>query len=137
MFMKQFKKSTHIILGFWLNLTWNRVYGEKRLTNSTLWRVLFKASQKGAYRKQNNNDVTLKDIITPKYFDSIAFTVRESSGYDPINKSFNAFSLAMHFGTYLKTVCDDLYHLILKEAKAFKCETGIDLKMRLQDIKCF
>ncbi|CAG9827439.1 unnamed protein product [Diabrotica balteata] len=89
-----------------------------------------------SYRKlANNSQLSLKDILFPKNFDMIISAVRDISGYDPIKKSFTSPSLAMHLGTSLKQVCEELMHLILKECNGFKCESPNDSAIRLNNIK--
>lgn len=91
-----------------------------------------------AYRKLvNNQDTTLKDLLHPKNFDIVVAAVRSISGYDPVRKTFTAASLAMHLGTSLKTVSDELTHLILKESRGFKCSYPSVKEECLKNIKNF
>lgn len=85
----------------------------------------------------NNNNVTLKDIIHPKYFETVIFAVRQVAGYDHATKTFKAPSLAMHLGTSVKSICDELIHLILQEHVGFKCKTQSDAKTRIEEVKNF
>ncbi|CAH0556875.1 unnamed protein product [Brassicogethes aeneus] len=90
------------------------------------------------YRKiTNNNNVSLKNILLPRYFDTVISAVRNLVGYDHLKKTFNAPSLAMHLGTSLKFVCDELTHLILKETEGFKCVSPQEKEIWLHDIKNF
>lgn len=85
-----------------------------------------------------DNTVSLKDIIKPKYFDNILTAVRHITGYDPKRKVFNKSpSLAMHYGTFLKLICDELGHLILKESPGFTCKSKEKTENWLKDIKHF
>lgn len=81
--------------------------------------------------------VSLKDILKPKNFDTILNAVRQITGYDPIKKVFTAPSVAMHLGTHLKIVCDELIHLILKESPGFTCESKEDMGFWQQEVKNF
>nr|CAI5840136.1 unnamed protein product [Callosobruchus analis] len=84
-----------------------------------------------------NRTITLTDIIHPQNFDMVVSAVRHVVGYDPFKKTFKTPSLAMHMGTSLKLVCDELTHLILKESDGFKCTTTDQQKLWLQDVKNF
>lgn len=78
-----------------------------------------------AYRELiKNNSISLKDIVKPKNFDNILAAARNITGYDPVKKVFAAPSLAMHLGSHLKLVADELNHLILKESPGFTCDTA-------------
>lgn len=91
-----------------------------------------------AYRKlTNNQDITLKDLLHPKNFDFVVAAVRSISGYDPLRKTFTAASLAMHLGTSLKIVCDELTHLILKENRGFTCSSAAVAEECLKNVKNF
>ncbi|KAI4455725.1 hypothetical protein MML48_9g00002688 [Holotrichia oblita] len=90
------------------------------------------------YRKlTNKKQVDFKDLLHPKNFDDIITTVRELSGYDHTKKSFKSPSLAMHLGTTLKLISDELIHLVLKEARGFTCKIKNELQSWLQSIKNF
>lgn len=91
-----------------------------------------------SYRQYvNNNDVTLKDIFHPKNFENVVTAVRIISGYNSSTKQFTAASLAMHMGTSLKTVADELTHLILKESIGFRCNSTTAREELLKNIKNF
>ncbi|KAF5294386.1 hypothetical protein FQR65_LT19983 [Abscondita terminalis] len=91
-----------------------------------------------AYRSLiNNESVTLKEIFHPKNFDNVVSAARKISGYDPLTKKFTAASLSMHMGTTLKTVCDELSHLIVKETIGFRCKSIHETEERLKHIKQF
>nr|CAI5826436.1 unnamed protein product [Callosobruchus analis] len=81
----------------------------------------------------NDNTVQLKDIIRPHHFDAVLSAVRQVVGYDPFKKTFKSPSLAMHLGTSLKLVCDELTNYILKETVGFKLDTRDESKAILQD----
>ncbi|KAI4464826.1 hypothetical protein MML48_3g00002230 [Holotrichia oblita] len=90
------------------------------------------------YRKlTNKKQVDFKDLLHPKNFDDIITTVRELSGYDHTKKSFKSPSLAMHLGTTLKLISDELIHLVLKEARGFTCKNKNEMQSWLQSIKNF
>lgn len=91
-----------------------------------------------AYRKLiNNRDISLKDLLHPKNFDIVVAAVRNISGYDPLRKTFTAASLAMHLGTSLKTVADELIHLILKESRGFRCSSPAVAEESLKNVENF
>lgn len=85
----------------------------------------------------NNVNIGLKDILHPKNFDNVMSAVRTVVGYDPLQKTFKAPSLALHLGTSLKIVCDELAHLVLKQASGFKCKTENEVSCWLKNIKNF
>ncbi|KAJ8945464.1 hypothetical protein NQ314_009216 [Rhamnusium bicolor] len=65
-----------------------------------------------------NENVSFKDILHPKHFDMTS-------------------SLAMHLGTSLKFTCEELTHLIVKESEGFKCQSSIERKLWLENVKNF
>ncbi|KAF5307102.1 hypothetical protein FQR65_LT18464 [Abscondita terminalis] len=85
----------------------------------------------------NNPNVTFKDLFHPKHFDTVITTVRNIAGYDHVRKSFKAPSLAMHLGTSLKTVCDELIHLILKESPGYRCKSTEEAQKWIKEVKHF
>lgn len=85
----------------------------------------------------NNKQVALKDVIRPQNFDAVITAVRDISGYNHESKTFRAPSLAMHLGTSLKLVCDELSHLILKHTKGFTCSSITMVKSWREDVKFF
>lgn len=85
----------------------------------------------------NDEKIEFKDILQPKYFDIIVTAVRQLSGYDYIAKTFNAPSLAMHFGTNLKVISDELLHLILRQSKGFRCKNKQETENWLELVKNF
>lgn len=91
-----------------------------------------------AYRDVvNNPKICFKDILRTKNFDNILAAARNISGYDPQEKSFKSPSLAMHLGSYLKDVSDELTHLILKESPGFACGSSEESGRWLQEIERF
>ncbi|KAJ8949759.1 hypothetical protein NQ318_018233 [Aromia moschata] len=75
-------------------------------------------------KMMENENMALKDILHPKYFDNVISPVRNIEGYDAFKKSFKGPSLAMHLGTSLKLIYNELIHLILKgDIKKFREET--------------
>lgn len=91
-----------------------------------------------AYRKLvNNAEVTLTDLFHPRNFDSVLMAVRTITGYDPIKKTFKSPSLAMHLGTSLKMVADELSNSVLKESSGFRCKTPAEKEGTLKNIKHF
>lgn len=91
-----------------------------------------------AFRKiKNEKDIHFKDLLHPTNFDSVLSAARNIVGYDPFQKTFKSPSLALHLGTSVKMVCDELSHLILKEANGFKCESQSHADTWLKHIKNF
>lgn len=62
----------------------------------------------------NSPNLQLKDVLLPKHFDDMLTAVRSVVGYDPIEKAFKTLNLAMHLGTSLKILSNELIHLILR-----------------------
>ncbi|KAJ8967790.1 hypothetical protein NQ317_003099 [Molorchus minor] len=90
------------------------------------------------FRKLTNNDqIEFKTILHPKNFDAIVTSARSLSGYDHSKKTFRSPSLAMHLGTSLKIMSDELSHLILKEAKGFTAKNKTEAENWLRDVKNF
>lgn len=91
-----------------------------------------------SYRKiVGKTNIGLKDILHPKNFDTVLHAARTVVGYDPEKNTFQSPSLAMHFGTTLKMVCDELTHLIIKEKRGFKCNSLAHGQEWLRNIKNF
>lgn len=91
-----------------------------------------------AYRDiVNDCKCCFKDILKPKNFDYFLTATRNIAGYDPKNKMFKVPSLAMHLGTYLKDMSDELTHLIVKETPGFVCKSREESELWLQEIKKF
>lgn len=82
-----------------------------------------------------DNTISLKESLKPKNFDNILAAARNISGYDPVKKQFTAPSLAMHLGTYLKIVCEELFHLILKESPGFTYQSKDMIDEALRQIE--
>ncbi|KAJ8948215.1 hypothetical protein NQ317_010967, partial [Molorchus minor] len=62
-------------------------------------------------------------ILHPKNFDNVVSATRQLCGYDPSNKTYKTPSLAMHTGTTLKLISEELIHLILRGSKGFQSES--------------
>ncbi|KAK4879781.1 hypothetical protein RN001_007927 [Aquatica leii] len=91
-----------------------------------------------SFRKvTNNNDVSFKDMLHPKHFDNVLFAARNIVGFDAEKKTFKSPSLAMHLGTSLKLVCEELVHLILKEKIGFRSSSVNHKKDWLENINYF
>ncbi|XP_050518994.1 uncharacterized protein LOC126893092 [Diabrotica virgifera virgifera] len=73
-------------------------------------------------------------ILRPKNFDAILSAARVLCGYNSIKKIISSPSIALHLGTYLKLCCNELLHLILKEAPGFTCTTKDECKNCQRDI---
>ncbi|RZC34640.1 hypothetical protein BDFB_012835, partial [Asbolus verrucosus] len=78
----------------------------------------------------------LKELLYPKNFENIS-AARNLVGYDPIKKTFKSPSLAIHLGTSLKTICDELTHLILMDTQGFRCTTSTNTEEWLKNVKNF
>lgn len=91
-----------------------------------------------SYRKIiNDNKVSLKDLIVPRNFSYVISAVRHVTGFDPEKKTFKVPSLAMHLGTSLKHVSNELIHLVLSESPGFKASSVDAKKQILTDAKHF
>ncbi|XP_043480488.1 uncharacterized protein LOC122510122 isoform X2 [Leptopilina heterotoma] len=91
-----------------------------------------------AYREIVHDDkVSFKDILKTRNVDNIITATRKISGYDHLQKTFNAPSLAMHMGTYLKDICDLLQQLILKRSSGFSTSSEAECNAWLKDLKHF
>ncbi|CAH2012805.1 unnamed protein product [Acanthoscelides obtectus] len=110
-------------------------YGESYLKSQKRERKEYRCSNKIRelarlliiYRARvNDNNVAFKDLLDPENFDQVLSATRELTGFDPIRKSYEAPSLAMHLGTALKIISDELIHLILKGSKGFQCKSVND-----------
>lgn len=68
------------------------------------------------FRKISNlPHYTLKDVLTPKLFDTIVECAKNIGGFDKEQKTYRAASLSAHLGTSLKQVCDLFITTLLKE----------------------
>ncbi|KAF2886898.1 hypothetical protein ILUMI_19275, partial [Ignelater luminosus] len=86
---------------------------------------------------KNDNKITLKELLHPKHFDNVLFAARRVVGFDFEKKTFKAPSLAVHLGTSLKLVSDELVYLILQQSRGFKCKSAEDAKTWLTNMKYF
>lgn len=90
------------------------------------------------YRKVvGSENFAFKDILHPKNFDNVITAVRRLVGYDPFKKTFRSPSLAMHLGTSLKLVSDELVHLILKQCNGFQCASDPESVSWIARVKDF
>ncbi|XP_043463978.1 uncharacterized protein LOC122499596 [Leptopilina heterotoma] len=85
----------------------------------------------------NDNSVFFKDLIKPQNVDQILTAARKISGYDPVERTFNAPSLATHMGTYLKDMCCLLKALILKGSSGFCISNEEEREKRLRELNHF
>nr|CAH7712402.1 unnamed protein product [Callosobruchus chinensis] len=85
----------------------------------------------------NDTSLSFKDLLHPEKFDEVVSTTRRLAGFDPINKTYKVPSLALHMGTSLKAVCDELFHLILKRSPGFKCNSADESNEWRRDVKNF
>ncbi|KAJ8971508.1 hypothetical protein NQ314_000670 [Rhamnusium bicolor] len=77
------------------------------------------------------------NLLHPENFDNVISATRHFTGFDPLNKTYKAPSVALHMGTALKVICDELTHLILKHAKGFQCNTPEESLAWRQNVKNF
>ncbi|VEN43773.1 unnamed protein product [Callosobruchus maculatus] len=107
-------------------------YGESYLKSQKRERKEYSCSNKMrelarlliTYRASvNDNSIAFKDLLHPEKFEGVVSATRKLSGFDPINKTYEAPSTALHMGTSLKVVSDELIHLILKRSPGFICES--------------
>ncbi|KAG5863329.1 hypothetical protein JTB14_004960 [Gonioctena quinquepunctata] len=71
----------------------------------------------------NDQNVSFKDLLHPEKFDEVVSATRKLAGFDPINKTYEAPSIALHMGTALKIISDELIHLIVKHSPGFLCKS--------------
>ncbi|KAK5650136.1 hypothetical protein RI129_001165 [Pyrocoelia pectoralis] len=121
-------------------------YGESYLKKHKRERMIYSCSNRMRelsrllikYREISNDEkISLTDIFHPKNFDNVLFATRRLVGYDHENKTFKSPSLAMHLGTSLKTVCDELTHLILKQSPGFRCKSLEQANIWLRNVENF
>lgn len=121
-------------------------YGESYLKSQKRERKEYSCSNKMrelarlliTYRMLTNDpNLPLKNLIDPKKFKMVLSATRLLTGYDPIEKTYKIPSLAMHLGTTLKVVSDELDHLILQRSKGFQCTTSQEYLECRQNIKDF
>nr|CAI5833329.1 unnamed protein product [Callosobruchus analis] len=70
----------------------------------------------------NDNELSFKDLLHPEKFEGVVSATRILAGFDPIEKTYEAPSTALHMGTSLKIISNELIHLILKRSPGFTCE---------------
>lgn len=84
----------------------------------------------------NDNNVSFKDLLHPEIFDKVVSATRKLAGFDHVNKTYEAPSIALHMGTALKTTSNELIHLILKSSPGFSCDQMHKLDW-LKNVKYF
>lgn len=90
------------------------------------------------YRVNSNcNGTSFKDLLHPEKFDGVVSATRNLAGFDPVNKTYKAPSIALHMGTALKVISDELIHLILKRSPGFLCDSQERSLEWRRDIKNF
>lgn len=121
-------------------------YGESYLKSQKRERKEYSCSNKMremarlliTYRtSENDNSISLKDLLHPEKFDKVVSATRTLAGFDPVNKTYERPSIALHLGTSLKLVSDELNHLILKRSPGFLCETLETSQIWRKNIKNF
>lgn len=85
----------------------------------------------------SDNSISFKDLIHPKNFDNVVSATRQLCGYDPTNKTYRTPSLAMHTGTTLKLISEELTHLILRNSKGFQSKSPEIAKEWQKNVKNF
>ncbi|XP_044765145.1 uncharacterized protein LOC123321547 [Coccinella septempunctata] len=65
---------------------------------------------------------SLIDVLKPFHYELIVAAAKVVSGYDPDRKTYKASSLALHFGTNLKFLCDVAKKAILTKNPLFQYE---------------
>nr|CAI5828865.1 unnamed protein product [Callosobruchus analis] len=71
----------------------------------------------------NDNEVSFKALLHPEKFEGVVSATRILAGFDPIEKTYEAPSTALHMGISLKIISNELIHLILKRSPGFTCES--------------
>lgn len=88
------------------------------------------------YRNLTGRTVPFCSILHPKYFADVLAAVRILTRFDNDTMSFGVPSLALHLGTSLKIVCDELIDLILMQRPGFTCKSD-QIKSCTEDISNF
>ncbi|KAJ8950709.1 hypothetical protein NQ318_012789, partial [Aromia moschata] len=80
-------------------------------------------------KMMENENMALKDILHPKYFDNVISPVRNIAGIDAFKKSFKAPSLVMHLGTSYHSVVERKQWLedVKNFRKLVECRWNIEL----------
>lgn len=121
-------------------------YGESYLKSQKRERKEYSCSNKMRelarlliiYRNLNNdNEISFKDLLHPEKFDGVVLATRKLAGFDPVEKSYQAPSIALHMGTALKVISDELIHLILKRSPGFSRDSPVSSMNWRKDIKNF
>lgn len=76
---------------------------------------------------------SLIDVLKPRYYELIVAAAKVVCGYDPNEKSYKASSLALHFGTNLKFLCDIAKKAILTQNPLFNYDQD-ERKERVKQI---
>lgn len=72
----------------------------------------------------NDVHIPLKNILCPENFDNVVTATRRLTGFDAARKTYAVPSLALHMGTTLKLVAEELNDLILRRKRGFQCATS-------------
>ncbi|XP_050313817.1 uncharacterized protein LOC126748539 isoform X2 [Anthonomus grandis grandis] len=84
--------------------------------------------------QENYNINSILESLNPENFDKVVSYVQLISGYTEFSKEFQAPSLALHFRTFLLSVCSTAETLILKKYPIFPIE---NYEISLKRIKNF
>lgn len=107
-------------------------YGESYLKSQKRERKEYSCSNKMrelarllmTYRNNNNcSNISFKDLLHPENFDGVVSATRKLAGFDPLSKTYKSPSIAIHMGTALKVISDELIHLILKRSPGFMTDS--------------
>ena len=97
----------------------------KRITNACSNRMRELSRVLTSYRKlASDSTFALKDIFHPRNFNMVVSAVRNVCRYNSNKKQYGVPSLAMHLGTFLKTVAEELDHLVETETTGFQFRTS-------------
>lgn len=74
---------------------------------------------------KNDSKISLKNFFQPNNVKTVLKAARDLTGYNPIRKTYNVPSLALHMGPTLKKVAEELDLLIRRNRKGFQYEKRI------------
>lgn len=74
------------------------------------------------------------DAMKPEYYNDLVAATKVISGYNPIDKTFKASSLALHMGTTLKTLCNTVESCILKKSSLFSFDNFDDAHKNIKQL---
>jgi len=68
------------------------------------------------------------DVLKPQHFDAVVLAVKKLTGYNATERSFESPSVASHFGTNLKQLCDMTESLLSRKDAGLKIQNPDETK---------